>query len=344
MTKKTSTSSRAEKIREKRQTGKVTTTRKRGQKQSRSLSDSAPVMVRSTRSANAAKRSRSKNKRAKRRYDISLPTPGVEMRLPSLPSVNLGWRALSFCMLVGLSFSLYYLWTSPQFLVQEVHVDGIIQYAPDNISQRLLVYQKPIFTIDPETIERQLLKQVAGVVAVSFQVGFPAQVAVLVEERVPVILWEQDGEALWIDAQGIAFEPPGLALGLVEVQASASPPAPFITDDEVSDELEAGIEADQKPDFELLDAPKVFMTPEMVAAIRSLGEQIPEGVDLLYDGQHGFGWRDPDGWDVYFGFSDDDIEMKLKVYSSVEKKLRAEGIQPALISVEFLHAPFYLER
>jgi hypothetical protein len=344
MTKQTSTSSRAEKIRERRQTGTATAPRKRRQKQSRSLSDSAPVMVRSTRSANAANRSRKKKKRAKRRYDISLPTPGVEMRLPSLPSVKLGWRALSFCMLISLSLSLYYLWTSPQFLVQEVHVDGIVQYAPDTISQRLLVYQKPIFTIDPGTIERQLLKQVAGVESASVQVGFPAQVAVLVEERVPLILWEQDGESLWIDAKGIAFEPPGLALGLVEVQASASPPVPFNTDDEVPDELEVGLDVDQEANFEFVDAPKAFMTPEMVVAIRSLGEQIPEGVKLLYDGQHGFGWRDPDGWDVYFGFSDEDIEMKLKVYSSVEKKLRAEGFQPALISVEFLHAPYYLER
>ena len=336
MTQKTSTSSRAEKIREKRQQGKKTPARKPRTKQKRKLSDSTPVMVRATGRSGSGKRAKRKNKGVKRRYDIALPTQGVEMRLPSVPSIKMGWRLLSFFMLIGLSFGFYYMWTSPEFLVQEVFVDGTVQFAADSISQKLLVYQKPIYLIEPQKLEQQLLDQFPGLLSISVQVGFPAQIAVMVEERVPVILWAQDGTDQWIDAQGIAFDPPGLALGLVHVQASASPPAPFLTQAETPEEIDSGPE--------IFDTPKAFMTAEMVAAILALGDQLPKGVTLLFDNQHGFGWRDPAGWDVYFGMDDKDMSMKLKVYDSVVQKLRAEGIQPAVVSVEYLHAPFYLER
>lgn len=333
MTKKKNATSRAEKVRERRQKGDNTSQRKSRNKQSRTFATSTPVMVRGADRAGSASRARRKSNPIKRRYDVSLRSPGVEMRLPSMPLMKIGWRLFSLIIMIGLVYGLYFMWTSPTFLVQDVQVDGTVQYVPENITRRLLIYQKPVFLFEPEKIEQQLLDQIPGLLSATVQIGFPANVNVQVEERVPVILWEQGSETLWVDAQGIAFEPPGLALGLVHVQASASPPNPNVTAVENVQELDS--------DLEVVNAPKEFMTPEMVTAILSLGDHIPEGATLLYNAQHGFGWRDPGGWDVYFGLSDEDMVLKLQVYASVIKKLIAEGIQPAIVSVEFLHAPFY---
>jgi len=38
---------------------------------------------------------------------------------------------------------------------------------------------------------------------------------------------------------------------------------------------------------------------------------------------------------------DQDMEMKLSVYQAMVDRLQSEGIQPALISVEYVHAPYY---
>ncbi len=333
MTQKQNAPSRAEKIRERRQKSHQNPRRSKRAKQSLSLSDSAPVMVR--RSPRSDAKNNRRKKRIKRRYDISLPSPGVEMRLPSVPSLKIGWRLFSLLLLIGLSYALYFIWSSPAFLVQDVQVEGTVQYTPDHITRSLLVYQKPVFLLEPEKVEQQLIDQIPGLKAANVKVEFPATVSIMVEERIPLILWEQGDISLWVDSQGIAFEPPGLALGVVHVQASIDPPAPISSDFELPDENESPLNS------ELVNAAKVFMTPAMVSAILSLGNHLPEGAALLYDGEHGFGWRDPSGWDVYFGLSDEDMTMKLKVYASVINKLQADGIHPAIVSVEFLHAPFY---
>jgi hypothetical protein len=62
---------------------------------------------------------------------------------------------------------------------------------------------------------------------------------------------------------------------------------------------------------------------------------------ILYDQEHGLGWNDPEGWQVYFGQDNGDIEMKLVVYKSLVEKLTQEGIFPTMISVDYVHAPYY---
>ena len=65
----------------------------------------------------------------------------------------------------------------------------------------------------------------------------------------------------------------------------------------------------------------------------------------MYTENRGLGWQDPQGWDVFFGADLNDIEMKLLVYDAIVAYVLREGIQPELISVEFVHAPYYrLER
>jgi hypothetical protein len=68
---------------------------------------------------------------------------------------------------------------------------------------------------------------------------------------------------------------------------------------------------------------------------------MPADTLLVYDSEHGLGWNDPNGWEVFFGAEDQDMEMKLMVYQALVDRLQSEGIQPALISVEYVHAPYY---
>ena len=49
----------------------------------------------------------------------------------------------------------------------------------------------------------------------------------------------------------------------------------------------------------------------------------------------------PRGWSVYFGQNSQDIEMKKKVYQAMLDTFTKQGIQPTLISVAYVDAPFY---
>jgi cell division protein FtsQ len=87
--------------------------------------------------------------------------------------------------------------------------------------------------------------------------------------------------------------------------------------------------------------PTLRLTPELVDSIIALGAKMPAETILVFDSEHGLGWNDPHGWEVFFGAEDQDMEMKLIVYQALVERLQNEGIQPALISVEYVHAPYY---
>ena len=73
----------------------------------------------------------------------------------------------------------------------------------------------------------------------------------------------------------------------------------------------------------------------------SLVDYLPEGNTLNYDPQYGLGWRDPQGWLIYFGKDISNIDMKLAEYETIIAELQAKNLRPALISIEYLYAPFY---
>jgi cell division protein FtsQ len=68
---------------------------------------------------------------------------------------------------------------------------------------------------------------------------------------------------------------------------------------------------------------------------------VPADTQLVYDSQYGLGWEDQLGWEVYFGLQTSDMEQRLVVYQGVVDYLTDHGLQPELVSVEFIHAPYY---
>ena len=136
-------------------------------------------------------------------------------------------------------------------------------------------------------------------------------------------LWSQDGQSVWVDAEGFAFAPRGDAQNLISVIATGAPPTP------------AGIDPAQTIGAHRL------LSIELVSAITALSPSIPEGASLVFDPQYGLGWNDPKGWKVYFGQSYGDTPLKLQVYQGILTYLGEQNLQPTMISVEYPDAPFY---
>lgn len=252
------------------------------------------------------------------RVDVPLKSPGTELRLPALPKVNLNWRLLSGLMAVGLTWLIYNMWTAPTFLVKEIEIANDQILESWEIENALAVVGNPVFTANPKLMEQSLRDAFPELDDVSVSVGLPARITVSLTERTPLIYWKQDEVEVWVDADGIAFPPRGQAQGLVKVISSGIPGA-----------------TPNEQGFERL------MMPELVAAILKLQEQVPEGETIVYDSRHGLGWTDPRGWKVYFGHAPDDMEIRLAVYKSLVDLLTKRNIKPALVSVEYVHAPYY---
>jgi hypothetical protein len=305
---------RQQRTTKKRKTRKVTN--------ASTMSRTMPPMVR--RSGGMARQQQATAARGRKptRHTLSVPlrgTPGAELRLPAMPKMKVGWRVISASLALILGWALYALWNSPNFVVNTAEVKGLERMSSYEISALMKVSGKPVFTIDPKTVENNLRAAFPALTDVKVSVGFPAKVIVEVGERYPVISWNQSGVEAWIDANGIGFMPNSDAVDWLVPVIAEEAPATVPTDD-----------GDQR-----------LIMPEMVQAILTLYESAPEGQVIVYDGQHGLGWTDPRGWKVYFGVQPDDMEMRLAVYRGVVEFLDKRGIVPAMISVEYVHAPYY---
>jgi hypothetical protein len=263
---------------------------------------------------------RKKRKNIRRVRSVPLrSTPGAELRLPAMPQVRIGWRIVSGLMTLLLGWALYSLWTSPQFTVTEAEIIGLERVSGHEVNTILKVAGVPIFTIDPQALQDRLAEAFPELTGVTIEVGFPASVVVEVTERYPVILWVQSGVEAWVDQNGIAFLPRGPHPDwLVPIYANATPPA---------EDMDQGQSR--------------LIMPEMVTAILTIAPDVPEGSTLAYHDQHGLGWKDPRGWEVYFGQKPDNMEARLAVYDAIVNYLDERNIRPEIVSVEYLHAPYY---
>lgn len=277
-----------------------------------------PTVVRVRSMAQAPGRKRNK-KHARRRNYVPLRTPGAEIRVPALPVIKVGWRVLSAGLVAGMAFAIYSLLNSPDFRVGVVEVAGLERISSQDVNSVLAVLGASIFTIQPDVLLDDLNAAFPEINDISVKVGFPAKVIVEASEREPTLVWQQGGITVWVDQNGVAFRQRGVVEGLVSVLAIQTPP------------LSAAEERD----------PDQIISGEMVQAILTLSLQAPVGTTILYDPEHGLGWQDPQGWQVYFGPSPDDMEVRLSMYQAMVAMFQERGIKPVLVSLEYLHAPYY---
>lgn len=338
---------RVDEIRRRRQNkSRSTKIEKKSRDRTRGARSSPPVMARAV-GGSAAIHRRKVVKKQRRRYDVSLGMSGAELRLPTLPQFRIGWRLVSLVLIMVLSFIAYQLWDSPVFLVNEAEIVGLERIRSSDVISVMEVSGQPIFLLDPEIMEQTLLDSFAEFSTVSVQVDLPNTVLVTVTERSPVLIWIQDGRSDYVDTEGNAFP-----IRHDMVEAELFPVIEAAQDPPTYESAEKTEQTFASFDIELLDLeitnsqPSVstarsLLSPEMVSAILIMDEQAPKGARLIYEQLHGLGWQDARGWYVYFG-DVSDINMKANIYNVILNRLQEEQDQtPAMISVEYLHAPYY---
>jgi len=327
-------------------TGQVDLRRKRTRIQSGAVRQGAPtVMVRNVAAGHTTSGPLHSQRKARRRFDISVGLPGTEVRLPNLPQFAISWRWLSAVLAIILGVGLYQVWNATAFRVSEAEISGLQHLTTKEVNTILGLKDTPVFSLDADQLKNELLQAFPEFSSASVHIGLPSTVAITVTERVPVIAWMVNGSATLVDQEGMAFPARGdiSALGLPVVEASAMPPVLVRVERETEETDLASLEGASPVSTPIVGA-QPFLKPEFILAVMALRENAPQGVPLLYDAARGFGWRDPGGWDVYFGDAQD-MAMKLDLYQAIINRLDdKEETLPSLVSVENVHAPYYRPR
>ena len=266
----------------------------------------------------------SQSRSTRRRFQNALLpiAPDAEMRGISIARPNLGKRLPAFLVAALLATAIYFAFNTPQLRVAQAQVIGNQMLTPAEINTALDISGRPTFLLIPAELEKRLRLQFPELSVARVDVSLPNTVSVQVVERKPVVRWEQGEGYTWVSEEGIAFRPHGDMPGLIGVVALSAPP------------IEGIISSDPL-------TPTPFLDPDMVKTIKGLAGHVPPGVQILYEAEFGFGWKDPRGWQVYFGTTASDVDLKVRVYESLVASLTERGIQPAMINVTYPTAPYY---
>jgi hypothetical protein len=201
--------------------------------------------------------------------------------------------------------------------------------------------------VTPDELTGMLLSAFPEFAEVKVSIGIPSSVDIQVQERIPVLIWKQNGETRWISQDGIAFPARGEdTQGLVSILASGNPPAGKHTITQLRPESRKTLASliDLNKGSQVEDAnskAEKFIDPSLVDAVQQIALSAPSFDSLIYNPTYGFGWVDPKGWKVFFGFNTVDMQAKIDAYIAIVTKLEAKGINPRLISMENLYAPYY---
>ena len=251
----------------------------------------------------------------------------------AMPEVKLGWRLLSAILVILLSIGIYMLNFSDRFEISTLNLNGAQRIPAEEILDKLELSGKPIISVIPSEIEAQILAEFPDIKSAAVSVELPANLSISIQERIPAITWYIDGEATtWVDDEGFTFPIRGEATIPLKVMASGDPPRPLGYVDPASESVE-------KAETPIPQTPSV--DPQFVASVLKLRSYIPAGAALLYDPENGLGWTDAQGWQVYLGTDVSQIDVKLAEYQKIVTALLERNLQPVLISVEYIHAPYY---
>lgn len=294
-----------------------------------------------------------------RRFDIALPATGAEIRLPALPIIQGDWRFLSGVVVVIFALFSYFFIFSPIFQVEVVDYRGLERLSPSDIAPVIDAMGKPVVAVSPDRLRDRILTAFPDISTAEVKVILPAKISITLTERQPILIWNDGNTERWVDAEGVvfpirgelAFEASetitGTVTALITLKAQNLPmPA-----DALENALATATSG--SPEASLLAAAAALnlngprqIDPALVSSVQTLSAFLPTDTALVYTSQHGLGWRDPGGWDVYFGARFDanasaDLDQKQLVYEEIARYLKANGLKPVLVSVENVHAPYY---
>jgi len=279
--------------------------------------------------------------RPRRKVVYRVAANGVETRLPAIPILHFSWQWVSGMIAVLLLLFTILLINSPMFRVNTLTIQGLTRYSQDEFKPLLKGRKTSIFLFNRENLRSALLLSHPELVNPQVDIAMPNQVVVTAVEREPILQWVANGQTYWVDEEGVILEPRGEAGNLIFVESPVSPPLAKqqIKDPSIVDYARLWIE--KKVSAMNNQAVLDQMDAATLKAVIGMNAILPDGASLVYDPVAGMGWRDPGGWEVYFGTDLSNVEFKLVEYQTILARLNEIGLTPAMISVEHVDSPYF---
>ncbi len=241
----------------------------------------------------------------------SLERPGVQHGVRRWNAFS--WRIVSGTIALSLMGLLFLFFSADFFYVHSIAVGGLQFMTKEEVFALADIANLHIFWVDPAQVRANILRS-PTIADADVQVGWPPQmVTILVEEREPVLIWEQAGVATWLDIQGRVMRQREDQSELLRIVSE-------VNDGPLGQNVQVDI--------------------SVVSGALQLRTFYPNITVLRYDPGKGLGYQDGRGWLVWFGSGTNMLE-KLKVYNQLVDNLLTRGIQPREINLVNPNATYY---
>jgi len=301
---------------------------------SRNAESLSKVVIR--RQSSEAEPSFSRTAVGKKSVYVRTNARGSEIRLPALPKLRLPWRLLSGLIVIACAVAIYYFAFSDYFRITSINLAGTNRISQEALLAATQVQNSSMMELHPEDVQARILSAFPEIREARVMTRLPNEVNILVFERQPLITWFlNDKPAYWIDEEGYTFPIRGEQVGTPYfIYADGEPPYPL------------GYPMDLQINHNLSkQLPRLKLNPsvdaDFVQSVLKLSARLPESYTLHYEKARGLAWQDPKGWTVYFGDRSSDMDKKLNEYESIVKEILDKNLQPTMVSMQFLHAPYY---
>lgn len=226
------------------------------------------------------------------------------------------WRIVSGLMIVLLSIVLFLLFYSDIFYVNNISVRGQEYMTVEEVFTYAEIANYHIFWVEPEQVRRNVMRY-PSVADAQVTIGWPPNmVTIELEEREPILSWEQNGTVFWVDIQG----------NKMDVRENRPDLIRIVVDDPL---VNIPLGSDGKLDTDI------------VYGIIQLYDLRPDVQAWRYDRVKGLGFRNNNGWDVWFGVGID-MSEKMKIYEMLSSDIIARGIQVSELNIANPDAPYYI--
>lgn len=234
--------------------------------------------------------------------------PAVQHRVRG--RVFISWRIFSGLIVLGLVFVLFMFFSADAFYVHSIAVGGLSYMTKEEIFALTDIANTHIFWVDPQAVRQSVLRS-PTIADATVNIGWPPNmVQIVVEERQPALVWEQDGIAVWIDLRGKVMRQRENRPDLLRISADST------------------------------GEPPLDVSRDVVNGALQLKNLYPNIEVLRYNQDKGLGYADGRGWMIWFG-SGTDMPEKLLIYNAIVANLQTRGIVPTEINVENPDAPYY---
>ena len=297
-------------------------------------------------------------------------------RAPALPHSS--WQRLRGVLLLLVAIvaaGALWLTLDGRFYVSRVVVVGASRSSPDEVARASGLPGLHVLWVHPAEIEAHLLRALPDIESVQVACGLSARCTITVVERQPRVVWDEDGQWWWIDAEGVIFaaSPSGgevssflpsggevssflpsggdaSALPPSGGDASALPPsggdASALPPSGGDDSALPPSGGDKGGERWLVQGPLPRREDgRLNERVRvALSELWSAGIDvpspLTYAPGRGLAFTDERGWRVILGEGPGMAE-RLQVLEWLVADLQARGLAPRFVDVRFPDAPYY---